>query len=229
MKEKAIVLLSGGIDSATCLAVAKKEGFDLYALSFRYGQRHQAELTAAAKVAESLGVVEHIVFGLDLSIFGGSALTGSLEVPKGRAMDEIGNDIPITYVPARNTIFLSIGMAYAEVRGASSIFAGMNAVDYSGYPDCRPVFIAAFERMANLATKAAVTGEIGLQIRTPLISLSKAEIISFGNSLGVDYSLTLSCYDPDQEGRSCGRCDSCIIRMTGFREAEIPDPTIYQD
>ncbi|MBF0475855.1 MAG: 7-cyano-7-deazaguanine synthase QueC [Deltaproteobacteria bacterium] len=228
MKEKAIILLSGGIDSATCLAVAKKEGFDLYALSFRYGQRHQAELTAAAKVAESLGVVEHIVFGLDLSIFGGSALTGSLEVPKGRAMDEIGEDIPITYVPARNTIFLSIAMAYAEVRGASSIFAGMNAVDYSGYPDCRPVFIAAFERMANLATKAAVTGEMGLQIRTPLISLSKAEIISFGNSLGVNYSLTLSCYDPDQEGRSCGQCDSCLIRMTGFREAEIPDPTIYR-
>jgi 7-cyano-7-deazaguanine synthase len=225
--KKAIVLLSGGLDSATTLAIAQAEGFEVYALSFRYGQRHAVELAAAQRIAQSCGVSEHIIATIDLRAFGGSALTADIDVPKDRALAEMESDIPVTYVPARNTIFLSFALAYAETRQASDIFIGVNALDYSGYPDCRPEYIAAFEQMANLATKAGVSGAQRLTIHTPLIRLSKAQIIQRGLSLGVDYSLTHSCYDPNEEGLSCGRCDSCLLRLKGFAEAGAVDPVRY--
>jgi len=228
MKDKAIVLLSGGIDSTTAMAIAKSKGNKIYALSFRYGQRHQVELEASKKIARSLKAAAHKIIDIDLRQFGGSALTDEISVPKHETLDEIKKgDIPITYVPARNTIFLSYAMAWAEVLKATSIYIGVTAVDYSGYPDCRPAFIEAFEKMANLATKTGVTKETILKIETPLIHLSKGEIIKTGNHLGVDYVLTISCYDPDGKGRSCGRCDSCLHRIKGFKEARIKDPTIY--
>ncbi|MBF0303190.1 MAG: 7-cyano-7-deazaguanine synthase QueC [Desulfamplus sp.] len=227
-KKRAVVLSSGGIDSTTAMAIAKSEGFELYSLSFRYGQRHHAELISATKIAQFFNVKKHLIINVDLGNIGGSALTDSIDVPKHATVQDISkNEIPITYVPARNTIFLSYSLAWAEVIKADTIFIGVTAVDYSGYPDCRPEYIEAFEKMANLATKTGVTGEIKLKIRTPLIHLSKSEIILKGIELGVDYSLTLSCYDPDNEGRSCGQCDSCLHRIKGFKEAGILDPTIY--
>ncbi len=228
MTDKAIVLSSGGIDSTTVMAIAKSKGKEIYALSFKYGQRHSAELEAARKVVKALGAKVHKIIDIDLRQFGGSALTDEISVPKHDTLDEIREEeIPITYVPARNTIFLSYAMAWAEVLKAASIYIGVTAVDYSGYPDCRPAFIEAFEKMANLATKTGVTKETILTIETPLIHLSKAAIIKTGDKLGVDYSLTLSCYDPDMNGRSCGKCDSCLHRIKGFKEAKILDPTIY--
>ena len=216
---KAVCLLSGGLDSATCLAVARRDGFTSYALSFDYGQRHIYELEAASRVAAALGAADHRVARIDLRMFGGSALTAEIAVPK----NSLAAGIPITYVPARNTIFLSFAMAWAEVLGASDIFLGVNAVDYSGYPDCRPEFVAAFEAMANLATKTGVEGTTKLRINTPLINLSKAEIIRLGLSLGVDYGMTHSCYDPGADGRPCGGCDSCLLRAKGFAEAGLRD------
>ena len=227
MFKKAVVLLSGGLDSTTVLALARDEGYDTYAMSFRYGQRHTVELQFAEKAAKALGVKQHVIVDIDLRIFGGSALTADIEVPKDRADAEMGDSIPITYVPARNTIFLSYALAYAEVLVADTIFIGANAIDYSGYPDCRPEYIDAYQRMANLATQAGVEGKTKLKIRAPLIDKTKAEIIQIGTALGVDYSLTLSCYDPDAEGNACGGCDSCLLRKKGFREAGIPDPTRY--
>jgi 7-cyano-7-deazaguanine synthase len=226
--KKAVVLLSGGLDSATVLAIARAAGFELYALSFSYGQRHVWELEAAKRVAASIGALEHRIAHIDLRIFGGSALTDDIAVPKGRAMEEMGHGIPITYVPARNTIFLSFGLAWAEVLGSSDIFIGVNALDYSGYPDCRPEFIEAFEKMANLATKAGVEGRQALKIHTPLIALSKAEIIAKGIGLGVDFGLTSSCYDPSPVGEPCGQCDSCLLRQKGFRENGREDPLRYR-
>ncbi len=224
VKKRAVVLVSGGLDSATVLAMAKTEGFDCYALAFDYGQRHRAELTAARRVADISGAIEYKVIPLDMTAIGGSALTDdSIAVPDHS--DAPG--IPVTYVPARNTVFLSIALGWAEVLGANAIFIGVNAVDYSGYPDCRPDFIKAFESMANLATKAGVEGP-GLQIRTPLIDLSKSDIIRKGMALGVDYAQTVSCYSADSEGRACGRCDSCFLRKQGFDSAGIADPTRYQ-
>jgi 7-cyano-7-deazaguanine synthase len=225
---KAVVLVSGGLDSATTLAIAKADGFLPYALSFHYGQRHAIELTAAGEVCRLAGVVEHAVVSIDLRRFGGSALTGDLPVPKGRTAEEMGEDIPATYVPARNTIFLSYALAWAEVLGAADIFIGVNALDYSGYPDCRPEYIAAYQRMANLATKAGVEGQTRLRIHTPLITLSKRDIIATGLSLGVDYRVTRSCYDPSPEGVACGQCDSCLLRIKGFRENGMQDPAPYQ-
>jgi 7-cyano-7-deazaguanine synthase len=225
----AIVLLSGGLDSATVLAMARSEGFKCHALSFRYGQRHAVELVAAENIARSLGVLSQRVVEIDLRQFGGSALTSNVAVPKKASTAEIGSEIPITYVPARNTIFLSFALAFAEVSNASDIFIGVNALDYSGYPDCRPEYIAAFERMANLATKAAVEGRQSVTIHTPLISLTKAEIIRRGLALGVDYSLTSSCYDPDAVGRACGHCDSCLLRLKGFEENGVKDPVAYRE
>jgi 7-cyano-7-deazaguanine synthase len=223
---KAVVLLSGGLDSATVLAMASNEGYACYALSFDYGQRHSAELNAAAKIARSMGAVEHKVIRLDLAAIGGSALTDSdIAVPVSDA-DTLTDDIPITYVPARNTVFLSIALAWAEVLGARTLFIGVNAVDYSGYPDCRPEFIDAFERMANLATRAAVEGH-ALQINTPLMAMTKAEIIQRGTKLGVDYSQTISCYQADEKGRACGQCDSCRLRRAGFEAAGVADNTEY--
>jgi 7-cyano-7-deazaguanine synthase len=222
----AIVLLSGGLDSATTLAIARKEGFQPHALSFRYGQRHAVELAAAEKFAQSQGVASHRVVVIDLAQFGGSALTGDIPVPKKTGADEIGSEIPVTYVPARNTIFLSFALAFAEVAGAADIFIGVNALDYSGYPDCRPEYIAAFEQMANLATKAGVEGR-KLTIHAPLIHLTKAQIIRRGLDLGVDYSLTSSCYDPDPSGAACGHCDSCLLRLKGFAEIGARDPIRY--
>ena len=219
-------LLSGGLDSATCLAWAKRAGFDCYALSFDYGQRHRAELECAVKLANALGAVQHRTALIDLRVFGGSALTAEIDVPKNRAPGEMGDDIPITYVPARNTIFLSFALAWAEVLGASDIVIGVNAVDYSGYPDCRPEFIAAYEKMANLATRAGVENKLRLKVHTPLIELSKAGIIQLGQSLGVDFSMTLSCYDP-AAGKPCGHCDSCVLRQRGFEEAGLRDPLQY--
>jgi 7-cyano-7-deazaguanine synthase len=219
-----VVLLSGGLDSATVLAIARSKGYELYALSFSYGQRHIWELQAAARVAESIGVVKHRTATIDLRIFGGSALTDDIDVPKGRSDDAMSRGIPITYVPARNTIFLSFALAWAEVLGSSDIFIGVNALDYSGYPDCRPEFIEAFETMANLATKAGVEGRQALNIHTPLIAMSKAEIIQKGIELGVDYSLTSSCYDPSATGEPCGECDSCLLRQKGFSENGLEDP-----
>lgn len=221
-----MVLLSGGLDSATTLAVALKEGFDCHALTINYGQRHAVELEAARNVASLLGAVEHRVMQLDLRAFGGSALTADIAVPHDRSEDEMAGNIPITYVPARNTIFLSMALAYAEVIGAFDIFLGVNVVDYSGYPDCRPEFIRAFESLANLATKAGVEGG-RFTIHAPLVDLTKAIIIRLGTSLGVDYSLTHSCYDPNPEGLACGHCDSCVIRRNGFHQSGIPDPTRY--
>ena len=220
---KAVCLLSGGLDSATCLGVARREGFTSYALSFDYGQRHIYELEAARRVAESLGAADHRVAHIDLRMFGGSALTAGIDVPKHRSTAEMETGIPITYVPARNTIFLSFAMAWAEVLGASEIFLGVNAVDYSGYPDCRPEFVSAFETMANLATKTGVEGTTRLKIHTPLLHLSKAEIIHLGTSCGVDFGLTHSCYDPAEDGRPCGACDSCLLREKGFAEAGVRD------
>lgn len=225
--KRAVVLLSGGLDSATVLAIARNQGYELYALSFSYGQRHVWELEAAARVAASIGVAKHRVANIDLRIFGGSALTDDIAVPKGRSADDMSHGIPITYVPARNTIFLSFALAWAEVLQSSDIFIGVNALDYSGYPDCRPEFIHAFETMANLATKAGVEGRQSLKIHTPLIALSKAEIIRKGIELGVDYALTSSCYDPSASGEPCGQCDSCLLRQKGFRENGIEDPLHY--
>jgi 7-cyano-7-deazaguanine synthase len=227
-QKKAVVLLSGGLDSSTVLAIAKSQGYALYALSFSYGQRHIVELEAASRVAASIGVAAHRVAKIDLRVFGGSALTGDIQVPKGRTADEMGHGIPITYVPARNTIFLSFALAWAEVLGSSDIFIGVNALDYSGYPDCRPEFIEAFERMANLATKAGVEGRQMLKIHTPLIALTKAQIVSKGMELGVDYGLTSSCYDPSPAGEPCGQCDSCLLRQKGFHENGIEDPLRYR-
>ncbi len=224
--KKAVILLSGGLDSATVLAIAKSEGYALYALSFFYGQRHAWELEAAKRVAASIGVAQHRIAAIDLRAFGGSALTADIAVPKGRAPEEMAHGIPITYVPARNTIFLAFALAWAEVLGSSDIFLGVNALDYSGYPDCRPEFIAAFERMANLATKAGVEGHQHLHIHTPLIALTKAQIVARGIVLGVDYGLTSSCYDPGPEGAACGECDSCLLRQKGFRENGMEDPVL---
>jgi 7-cyano-7-deazaguanine synthase len=222
----AVVLLSGGLDSATALAVALDEGYRPYALSFQYGQRHQIELAAAARVAAAFGVESHVVADIDLRVFGGSALTGDLEVPRHDRVEDLDDQIPVTYVPARNTIFLSFALAWAETLGAEDVFIGVNALDYSGYPDCRPEYIEAYERMANLATKAGVEGAQHLRIHTPLIDLTKAQIIELGRSLGVDYGLTHSCYDPDPVGRPCGRCDSCLLRQKGFAELGLADPAI---
>lgn len=219
--KRAVCLLSGGLDSSTCLALARRDGFECFALSFDYGQRHRVELDAAARVARALGAAAHRV--LKLPAFSGSALTGDAEVPKGRSLAEMGHGIPVTYVPARNTVFLSCALAWAEVLGAADIFIGVNALDYSGYPDCRPEFIAAFERMANLATQAAVEGGMKLHIHTPLMALTKAGIVRLAAGLGLDFSLTHSCYDPDPEGRPCGQCDSCLLRRKGFEEAGLED------
>ena len=223
----AVVLLSGGLDSATTLALARAEGFEPCALSFRYGQRHAGELEAARAVARQLGVARHEIAEIDLRAMGGSALTADIPVPQDRAEPEIAAGIPVTYVPARNTIFLAYALGWCEVLGAAYIFIGVNAVDYSGYPDCRPEFIRAFETLANLATKAGVEGRRRFRIHTPLIALRKAEIIRTGMALGVDYSLTRSCYSPDAAGNGCGRCDACGLRLKGFREAGIPDPAPY--
>lgn len=225
---RAIVLLSGGLDSATTLAVARRDGFAAYALSFRYGQRHSHEVEAARRVAAHLGAARHVIADIDLRVFGGSALTDEIAVPKDRDLDAPGEEIPITYVPARNTIFLSFALAWAEALEAEDIFIGVNAVDYSGYPDCRPEYIAAYQRLANLATRAGVEGRQHLTIHTPLIALSKAQIIALGRELGVDYTLTISCYDPSPVGLACGRCDACQLRLRGFREVGTADPAAYQ-
>jgi 7-cyano-7-deazaguanine synthase len=223
---KAVVLLSGGLDSATVLAVAASEGFDTYAMTFRYGQRHVVEVEAARRVAAALGARAHVIVDFDLRPFGGSALTADIAVPKGRTAREMGDGIPVTYVPARNTIFLSFALAWAETLAANDVFVGVNALDYSGYPDCRPEYIAAFEAMANLATKAGVEGTQRLKIHAPLIRLTKAEIIAKGTARGVDYALTSSCYDPAPDGAPCSRCDSCLLRQKGFSEAGIADPLL---
>jgi 7-cyano-7-deazaguanine synthase len=228
MSKPAVILLSGGLDSATTAAIARADGFDLFALSFDYGQRHRGELDAARQVGESLGVKRHVTLEIDLRQFGASALTAAIDVPKGRSAAEMETGIPITYVPARNTVFLSLALGYAEVLGAADLFIGVNAVDYSGYPDCRPEYIAAFERMANLATKAGVEGTLNFKIHTPLILWTKAEIIRAGTRLGVDYSLTRSCYDPDLSGAACGACDACLLRLKGFAEAGLADPAPYR-
>ena len=225
---KAVVLSSGGLDSTTAIAIACSEGFEVYSLSFDYGQRHAFELKAAQKVAQYFQVARHLVIGIDLHAIGGSALTDNLEVPKSRDMETMTSEIPITYVPARNTIFLSYALAWAEVLESSDIFIGVNAIDYSGYPDCRPEFIEAFERMANLATRSGVEGNTRVRIRTPLLHLDKAQIIQKGIELGVDYAMTHSCYDPSPEVLACSQCDSCILRRRGFLKAGIPDPTHYQ-
>jgi 7-cyano-7-deazaguanine synthase len=225
-QRKAVILLSGGMDSATVLAIARDEGFEPYALSFSYGQRHTVELAAAARVAEALGAVRHVIADIDLRAFGGSALTdAAIDVPHHDSVDDLTEQIPVTYVPARNTIFLSFALAWAETLGAADVFIGANAMDYSGYPDCRPEYIAAFENMANLATKAGVEGTQRLRIHTPVIQLTKAETIRVGLKLGVDYGLTHSCYDP-VEGRPCGSCDSCLLRGRGFAELGLPDPAL---
>ena len=227
LKKKAVVLVSGGLDSATALAIAKSDGFEIHAITFDYGQRHRFELDAARRVCESQGVTDLVIFKVDTSIFRGSALTNDIPVPHNRNESQMSDGIPVTYVPARNTIFLSVGLGLAESVGANDLFIGVNAVDYSGYPDCRPEFIRAFEAMANLATKAGVEGS-RLTIHTPLILLTKAEIIRKGLSLNVDYGLTHSCYDPLPDGTSCGECDSCQLRVKGFREASVVDPIRYQ-
>ncbi|MBU0544229.1 MAG: 7-cyano-7-deazaguanine synthase QueC [Proteobacteria bacterium] len=227
MKKKAVILSSGGLDSTTVMAIAKHEGFELFSLSFFYGQRHFHELIAAGKIAKAYSVAKHLVINLDLNKIGGSALTDNIEVPKSRTPLMMADEIPVTYVPARNTIFLAHALAWAEVIKSFDIFIGVNAIDFSGYPDCRPEYISAFERMANLATKAGVESQTRLKIRTPLISMTKAQIIKKGVELGVDYSSTHSCYDPDKEGIACGLCDSCLLRLKGFEEAGIKDPAIY--
>lgn len=226
-RKKAIILSSGGLDSTTVMALAKHAGYDLYAMSFDYGQRHRCELEAARKIARAYGVMAHLVIKTDLTAIGGSALTDDISVPKDRNMVDGEDEIPVTYVPARNTIFLSYALAWSEVLNVPDIFMGVNAIDYSGYPDCRPEYIHAFEQMANLATRAGVEGSFKIRIRTPLIRMTKAEIIRSGLELGVDYGLTHSCYDPDAFGNACGRCDSCLLRKNGFADAGVTDPTIY--
>lgn len=226
----AVVLLSGGLDSTTVLAIARSEGLDIHALSFRYGQRHSVEIAAAQRIARKMGISDHRIVDIDLAQFGGSALTADIPVPKDREVDPLSSaahEIPVTYVPARNTIFLSYALALAEVTGSGSIFIGVNALDYSGYPDCRPEYIDAFETMANLATRVGVEGRTRISIRTPLISLTKAAIITLGTSLGVNYADTTSCYDPTPDGEACGRCDACQLRLKGFREAGVADPIAY--
>jgi 7-cyano-7-deazaguanine synthase len=227
-RRKAVVLLSGGLDSTTALALAKDAGFECYALTFRYGQRHQHEVHAAQNVASRFGAHAHVIVDIDLRLFGGSALTAEIDLPKGRSLGEIGRGIPVTYVPARNTIFLSYALAWAEVLGADDIFLGVNILDRSGYPDCRPEYIAAYERMASLATKASIEGRQRLKIHTPLIELTKSQIIRRGLRLGVDYSLTSSCYDPTPRGEACGECDACSLRLQGFAESGTSDPSPYK-
>ncbi len=227
-KRKGVVLLSGGLDSSTTLAIARDQGYELYAISFDYGQKHRFELASARKLAATMGVCQHVVISLNLGQFGGSALTSDLEVPKGRSAAEMEAAIPVTYVPARNTVFLSVALGWAEVLGASDLFIGVNAVDYSGYPDCRPEFVEAFQRLAQLATKTGVEGSAQWRVHAPLIDLTKAEIIRRGTDLGVDYALTHTCYDPDQQGRACGRCDACLLRLEGFAQAGLQDPAEYQ-
>jgi 7-cyano-7-deazaguanine synthase len=228
MSRPGVVLLSGGLDSATVLAIAQAEGYTAHALSFNYGQRHAVELEAARRIGKQAGVARHVIVDMDLRAFGGSALTADIDVPTHRSADEIGTGIPITYVPARNTIFLSYALAFAEVSGASDIFLGVNALDYSGYPDCRPEYIEAFQTMGRLATRAGVEGTDALTLHTPLIDMTKAAIIRRGLELGVDYAGTISCYDPDDQGAACGGCDSCLLRKKGFAEAGVPDPTRYR-
>jgi 7-cyano-7-deazaguanine synthase len=228
-RKPAVVLVSGGLDSATALAICRRDGFEPFAISFDYGQRHAFELEAARNVCRAAGVSKHVVFGLDLRSFGGSALTSNLAVPKDRPQSEISVGIPVTYVPARNTIFLAVALGWAETLGAWDIFIGVNAVDYSGYPDCRPEYIQAFEHLANLATKVGVEGRVRWKIHTPLIEMTKAQIIKTGTGLGVDWSLTFTCYDPDPSGRPCGRCDACTLRLKGFAEAGLRDPLEYAD
>jgi len=225
--KNAVVLFSGGLDSSTCLAIAKSQGFNAYALSFRYGQRHEVELDAARRVAKHLGAAGHLVMDVPLGNIGGSALTAAIDVPKDRDVSQMESEIPVTYVPARNTVFLSLALAWAEVLPSADIFIGVNALDYSGYPDCRPEFVAAFENMANLAIKEAVEGRLKMKIHAPLMQWDKARIIKEGMKLGVDYGLTHSCYDPSPEGLACGRCDSCLLRKKGFVEAGVDDPTRY--
>ncbi|MFD6334063.1 7-cyano-7-deazaguanine synthase QueC [Streptomyces niveus] len=230
MARPAIVLLSGGLDSTTVLAIAKEQGYTPYALSFRYGQRHSVELEAAKRVVETQGAARHVIADIDLRVFGGSALTSDIEVPKHDSLDHTEEGgVPITYVPARNTIFLSFALAYAETVNASDIFTGVTAVDYSGYPDCRPEYIDAYAKMANLATRAGVEGTQQLKIHSPLMEMSKADIVREGLRLGVDYSITSSCYDPDEQGRACGHCETCLLRLKGFAEAGSTDPVRYQD
>jgi 7-cyano-7-deazaguanine synthase len=227
-KRKAVVLLSGGLDSTTTLAIARSEGYEVYALTFRYGQRHEVEIEAAQRIAALYDVTQHVIAEIDLRAFGGSALTDDIAVPKNRELKEMSDGIPVTYVPARNTIFLSFALAWAEVLGASNIYIGVNALDFSGYPDCRPEYIEAFQRMADLATKAGVEGRQQLKIHTPLISLTKAEIVKKGIGLGVDYSQTITCYDPTDEGAACGECDACLLRLKGFAENNLFDPAKYR-
>ena len=224
---RAVVLLSGGLDSTTCLAIAREAGYQLHAITFRYGQRHEGEIAAAKEIGQRYGVVGHAVVEFDLRQFGGSALTSEIEVPKSQSVDEIGSEIPVTYVPARNTVFLSFALGYAESLDTGEIFIGVNALDYSGYPDCRPAYIAAYPQMANLATKAAVTGARPVTIHTPLLHLSKGEIIARGLELGVDYSVTRSCYDPAPNGAACGHCDACLLRLNGFADNGVVDPAPY--
>lgn len=224
----AVVLLSGGLDSATVLAIARNQGFACHAMTFRYGQRHDVELEAARRVSKALRALQHIEVRIDLRQFGGSALTSDLNVPKDRSAEEMSHGIPVTYVPARNTIFLSFALAWAETLGASDLFIGVNAVDYSGYPDCRPEYIEAYSRMANLATKAGVEGRSRITIHTPLMSLTKSDIIRRGIDLGVDYGLTSTCYDPSADGQACGRCDACLLRLKGFADNGMDDPARYQ-
>jgi 7-cyano-7-deazaguanine synthase len=227
-RRKAVVLLSGGLDSTTVLAIARSQGFDVYALTFRYGQRHETEITAARQIAAAFGVAKHVVMDIDLRAFGGSALTSDIPVPKGRTEHDMETEIPITYVPARNTIFLSFALAWAEVLNAGDVFIGVSSIDYSGYPDCRPEYIAAFQHMARLATKAGVEGRQSLTIHTPLINLSKADTIARGLALGVDYSLTRTCYDPTPTGEACGACDACTLRLKAFAANNMVDPAPYR-
>lgn len=229
MTHPAVVLLSGGLDSATTAAVARRDGFEVNALTFDYGQRHGVEIDAAGEVARSLGAARHVTVPINLRAFGGSALTDDIPVPKGRSDDDMGQGIPVTYVPARNTIFLALALAWAEVLETGDIFIGVNARDYSGYPDCRPEYLAAFQAMGNLATKGAVEGTLSVTLHAPLVDMTKSEIIALGSGLGVDYGLTRSCYDPDASGRACGACDSCLLRLKGFAEAGLADPAPYRD
>jgi len=228
MSRPAVVLLSGGMDSATAAAVARRDGFTVHALTARYGQRHAAELEAARRVAAALGVASHVVVDVDLRAIGGSALTADVAVPVHRSLDEIGTSVPVTYVPARNTVLLALALGYAETLGAFDLVIGANALDYSGYPDCRPAYLEAFERLANLATKAAVEGRGTFRVHAPLLALTKAQIIALGRELGVDYALTSTCYQPDAAGRACGACDACLLRLKGFRELGLTDPAAYR-